>query len=510
MRQSRLSIIWFCLGVILILLTIAYFSLNYFNHDFKSYGMLFNADSLYLPALLNNLLNENGAYSDWYLPPAPYFFPDLPLYLLAFVLSKNVYIAQYIFALLQALLVSIALYGLNRLFFSRSQAFLHTVLVLALMYLSVLGQPTITAIISGHHFGAFVAILFGLFLLAQLLQSDGQGLVWSVFLGLLINLTVASDKLFIVQFVIPLIVTMALLRLFAVVSTQLFFKVFFIAVFGLITGYLFYYLWVPNPTGFTPNFSIHHLSDNLPLIAGLFHKIITHNYFYSAVFFGFYGVLLLILIKALFTKNPGNKVFLVLGLMIAGISSITVLVMALSDLTINFRYFIPVLFMPLLLAPLLFIVVPSQSRLSLILPRLSLVLTMIVCSFYLWQKRTQPLKPDYYPPAIQCFDDFIDTTKAHRGVSHYWDAKRTALLSKNKVTIAAYTPHITEYNWISTRQWQQNRYDFVLIRNNHYPSYHLDLDLIKQYSPKQTIGTFPCGLFDIHYFPQGLYTKPGL
>ncbi|MCX7544471.1 hypothetical protein [Marinicella gelatinilytica] len=498
------------MSVSLLLLTVAYLGVIYFSHDLQRFSMLFNADSLYLPALLNNLLNENGAYSDWYLPPAPYFFPDLPLYLLAFVLSKNVYIAQFIFAILQGVLVSIALFGLNRLFFSRTQAFLHTVLVLALMYLSVLGQPTIHAIISGHHFGAFVAILMGLFLFARLIQSDGHGLVWSVLLGLLIGLTVASDKLFIVQFVMPLIVTMALLRLFAVVSTQFFFKVFFIAVFGLIIGYLFYYLWVPNPTGFTPNFSIHHLTDNLPLVTTLFHRVITNNYLYSAVFFGFYGILSITLIKALFNKNLKNKGILELSLLIASITSITVLTVAFSDLTIDFRYFIPVFFIPLLLVPLLFIVVPSPSRLNLILPRLSLLLTMIVISFHLWQKRIQPLKADYYPPAVQCFDNFIDTTKAHRGISHYWDAKRTALLSKNKVTIAAYTPHLTTYNWISTSQWQHSRYDFVLVRNKSYPQYQLDPDLIKQYSPKQTIGTFSCGLFDIHYFPQGLYTKPRL
>lgn len=510
MSRKPYSKTWLILSLLVFLLTCAYFGVIYFSHDLQRFGMLFNADSLYLPALLNNLLYEHGAWQDWTLPPAPYFFPDLPLYLIAYVISQDAYLAQFIFALLQGLLVGLALYGLNRLFFSRTQACLHTTLVLALLYLSVMGHPTIHAIISGHHFGAFISLLIGLYVFAQWLNFDGQRHALSLILIILTGLTVAADKLFIVQFILPVTVVLSVLHLINRISKRVFLLSLVLLVTGLILGYGLHYLWVPNPTRFSPQFGFHHWVENLPVITGLFIQLFNDHFVYTLIFVVFYGLLAYQLAKYIFTGSFPDKSFLMLCLSVALISVTNIVVIALSNLTIDFRYFIPVLFMPLLLLPLLLILLPTSSVLTLWIPRVGLIVIGMVLCVNVWQKQTQPLKFNYYPPAVQCFDEFISTTQSQRGIAHYWDAKRTMLLSKNKVSIAAYTPDLVPYNWISTSQWQHQRYDFVLIMNNHDANYQLDLARLKAYSPKQINSTFSCGLFDVHYFPQGLYTTPGL
>src|SRR5258706_4977859 len=52
------------------------------GHPFRSY-LIENSDLLYLPTLFSDLLSRGGRLSDWFLTPAPYFFPDYPIYFFA-------------------------------------------------------------------------------------------------------------------------------------------------------------------------------------------------------------------------------------------------------------------------------------------------------------------------------------------------------------------------------------------------------------------------------------------
>jgi hypothetical protein len=73
------------------------------GHDLRI-GLL-HVDALYLPTLFDDLLHQGGALSDWYLTPAPYFFPDFPLYLAAWWLEPDAYRQIAAFAALQCALL---------------------------------------------------------------------------------------------------------------------------------------------------------------------------------------------------------------------------------------------------------------------------------------------------------------------------------------------------------------------------------------------------------------------
>jgi hypothetical protein len=58
-------------------------TLRFFNQllDHQSYTTLFfSADALFLPTLYHDLFVWGGKLQDWILPPAPYIFPDMPLF----------------------------------------------------------------------------------------------------------------------------------------------------------------------------------------------------------------------------------------------------------------------------------------------------------------------------------------------------------------------------------------------------------------------------------------------
>ncbi len=60
-----------------------------------------HSDALYLPVLFEDVLRRGGSLGDWFLTPAPYFFPDFPLYLLAWLGGAGVFAQTTLFALLQ-------------------------------------------------------------------------------------------------------------------------------------------------------------------------------------------------------------------------------------------------------------------------------------------------------------------------------------------------------------------------------------------------------------------------
>jgi hypothetical protein len=73
--KQRLSVL--ALGWTLLLLATAAFL------GAEDLRTTFNSDIYYLPVLVKDVLHMGGSLAEWRLPPAPYFFPDLPLFLAA-------------------------------------------------------------------------------------------------------------------------------------------------------------------------------------------------------------------------------------------------------------------------------------------------------------------------------------------------------------------------------------------------------------------------------------------
>ena len=71
---------------------------------------LFNSDALYLPTLFSDIFQNNGRIKDWLLTPAPYFFPDYPAFMLAYLIGSTPYSQIILFALIQTTLTFFAIW----------------------------------------------------------------------------------------------------------------------------------------------------------------------------------------------------------------------------------------------------------------------------------------------------------------------------------------------------------------------------------------------------------------
>src|SRR5512135_2773264 len=63
-----------------------------------------DSDLYYLPALYADLVSWGGRLSEWKLPPAPYFFPDMALYFPVQAVLRNYPLAFVVAGALQAVL----------------------------------------------------------------------------------------------------------------------------------------------------------------------------------------------------------------------------------------------------------------------------------------------------------------------------------------------------------------------------------------------------------------------
>jgi hypothetical protein len=185
------------------------------GHSFRGY-ILENADLLYLPTLFSDLMSKGGRISDWFLTPAPYFFPDYPLYFVAHVLGASTYARIVIFCVAQTLLTCFAIWLLA---WQASRADPLTVAVtvtIALIWFALtLGEPFAILFASASHYGSFVSaiILVGLWMQYETNQDRRGSRVLLPVIGAVVFLATLSDNFFIVQAIVPFVAATILVEL---------------------------------------------------------------------------------------------------------------------------------------------------------------------------------------------------------------------------------------------------------------------------------------------------------
>ena len=185
------------------------------GHSFQGY-LIENSDLLYLPTLFSDLISKGGSISDWFLTPAPYFFPDYPVYLIAYILGSDTYSRIAMFSIAQTVLTFCAIWLLARQV-SKSDALIQAVTItIGLIWLALnAGEPFVIVLASASHYGSFISAIILAALWIQYETSHEQtrkGVLLSI-ICILAFLATLSDNFFIVQFIAPFVATTILVEL---------------------------------------------------------------------------------------------------------------------------------------------------------------------------------------------------------------------------------------------------------------------------------------------------------
>lgn len=431
-------------------------------------SLFFNSDASYLAALYYDLFERGGRLSAWFLTPAPYFFPDWPLYFGMRWLSGAVYPALAGVMALQALLM----WGLSALLLRRftrtsnalAAAALGTVLICLPAVQGIF--PYTYVMLASYHFGAMLALLAGAALLLPLLNQPATRAQLAAVLALT-TLMVLSDRLFALQFVLPALLLLWLMR----ARLGNWRPLALVLLAGCVTGVVLYKwkLLVAHGVGLPWHLAPRQAGANLRAL-GEVGAVLWQHYPLLALYSVAYYVLLALLAPGTLLNRgwrlrDSRAAWLCMLNLVS--SAGLLLAMTVSNGAPTDRYLIPAFLLPVLLGPALGWSLAAQWRGEQVRRHggLALLLGGALLAWPLCQAvaRAGPVQHEYYPAEIACADRVLAQYDLRRGYAGYWDAAWLAMASQRKPVIALAAIDLREHHWITTAGNYQPRYDFALV-----------------------------------------------
>ena len=459
----------------MILVGVANMALRYWSDPFLGH-LLFNADALYLPTLVSDLLSAGGRLDDWYLTPSPYFFPDFALYLMAHLLAPGPFDRILLFSILQFVCLFWAVDFLMRRLRAGNAPLTAACIAVTLLWMALNNQePFKFLLTSAHHYGAFVSgiLLIGLWLG----EDESRGFCKGRTLPLSILLVFAaslSDSLFIIEGVAPLVgaVLMAQISARRISPASLVYPG--LMLLSVVLGLLSYRVLLHHDTHYPYLINLRVLHRNLVDVFSFFSHSVKSNPPLWGLLPIYFAICGFATYRWLWRKSLEPTLLVALFSLISLLAS--VLVICAQEFTPpTGRYLIPAFSWMVIVAVMAWSAYARRcSNLLLTVISLSFLLSLSINSYQAIQ--SHGLAFSYYPDHLKCMDEFLQPYGEMRGVAPYWDAKPAQNFSRLKPTIAQYTDQggrLEEYRWITSSRYFGSPYDFAIISEKYGPPHRV-------------------------------------
>lgn len=476
---------------------------------------LFNSDELYLPALYHDLFELGGRWRGWRLTPAPYFFPDMPLYFALQALSGSVVYATLLFAVVQVVLLVLATQFLVRTAAPPGAAALGQVVVVCVVAALLVAYGTGTfspmqfTVLNAIHFSVVLMSLAALALALRTFRGESRLAPW--LLGVLCFLASGSDSLFVVVFTVPAGLCLVLL---AVAQRPVPWRRLGVTlgVLGVSTLLGFRAArWLTlkrSGSGYT-RLRADAALESLRVLQ----EVMAEQARLSPGLAALWVVMVLATVAVLVARcrqwtspaSPRWGVYAVglFGVLELGTNTGAVVLTGLFGDSTCIRYLpLPVLFPFLGLAFAAGLVPRETWQRVLGAAALGVVAVAWGVSFARNPWRTEgPLVSDYYPPLVACLDAHRERHGLAWGVGDYWNAKFVSLFSRtglwvNQVVHEGRThPWINNVDWYLGRHGERSDYTFVIPER-------LDMAAFKRRYGEPR-ATFQCDGVDVYVYGDG-------
>ena len=479
-------------------------------------GHLLNSDTLFLPSFIEDLVAKGGRLSEWSLPPAPYFFPDLGLFLLAYCAGLSPYLQIIAVAIAQTALLFLVLWSVGRKI-TIPKPSVSAALVVAVLSLFALscnkpfdfrsGGPFALMLVSVFHFGVFLASLFSITLWLSI--NSSEGLVKrnkSALLSFcaLIFLSTVSDSFFITQALIPLTaitLCQALIERHHC-TRKLLYRLSFMCLASTTGFFSSKLLTTLNTTRPNPHIGIKGSLQRLDNIADIVLHTISVYPLLMLV-----AVLYLVMVGGAFQRffkdksEPFKLDWLVLFSCLSIVSTVTSLLFLTNLPAIGARYLIPLFFWPLI------IVVWGLAhwlRHYFTLIALTLVVTLVslltIASSDLL--KSDELSLHYYPREISCIDDALESTGARQGLAQYWDARYLQTFSRLNLSVAQYSVNLDPMPFFISINRFKKSYDFAVSSNHVNRAWQIQPETLERAGGSPMLVK-TCGSSTVYVFEKG-------
>ena len=449
---------------------------------------LFNSDALYLPTLFSDIFQNNAKLDDWFLTPAPYFFPDYPAFTLAYLIGSNTYSQVIAFALIQTALTFFAIWFVARVTTNVNSFLAASTTLVILIWLALsAGQPFALILKSAFHYGAFLSaiLLVALWIKFDNEEKSKKKIATFLLMAAITYVTTLSDNLFLVQFIAPLIAIQILTSIagrdFSLKNNA---PLILLAVCSLL-GSISYKWIVENQTRYPTAIGIDKLSSNLKDIYQLLHSATVDNPAFGLIFLLYIGIVLNSFTRIMRGEKEGSGLSWLATFSFLSFCATLAAVSLVTNLPITSRYLIPALSWPVIVV-FIFLSYRLRDHFSNLAIAISL-LTLLPMSWSSYHSiMRNGIAKEYYPEEISCIDNALEKENLHNGIAQYWDAKYLQNFSRLNLNVAQHFDNLGEMHWITSEKYFKQTYDFAIISENAAPPYKISSDALTRIngSPK--------------------------
>lgn len=423
---------------------------------------VFNADFLYLPSLYKSIFEEQNPIRDWYLTPAPYFFPDFFIYSIIQSLAQNFRISIILTNASLITLISLLLYMLVRkisnakflqAFVWMGIAFLFVIWINALSGHYLLVQFIFTI---SNHAGNIINTLLCAILAVHIFQEKKLRIGYWILFFLILILSLVSDNLFFLTFVIPftIIGILLLIRQFSKRSFLFFLWHATAVVAGMVlSNNLRFFAYHVN--------KVKTKWERMPESIDFFWDVCS---FFARHYTPFVVILLFIIAYSIFIlisrmfQIKRQKIqppdLLLFFSFLAAFASLSMAVLGGYHWNLDtIRYYIVPVYV--------FVLIGSVHFFSLYVLRksirIALVLIILLYGSFMFFKSEQQsfIRIDRYTPShINRIIHIADSLQLQNGITDYWAAKPVYMFSNGQHIMAAmYDQMFYPYHHISNIRW---------------------------------------------------------
>lgn len=464
----------------------------------KELSVFFNSDALYLPSIYKDLFVDNTGFAGWHLNAAPNFFPEWPVYFLVRFIAGNFKLAGAIYSVVYVLSVNICTALIIKAAFKNINysylilvnigfaLFLHQYILLNYFI------ETAYLFLVGFHGGAYLIALLSLLMLLYYYRNGKTK--FFILLIIFVILGVLSDRLFIMYFVVPSLLSMLFVRnnkfrkrivissIASILST-----IAGMVIYNFIkkSGYIFIIGLGYKTFDITKIGSA--FNNYTKVLHGLFEagsvEFVILAVFFISIIAGFVVSFNAVFGKGKYFKSFTEKVLVVFFTGYILVVTYTPIVhgtfLGHGHLRYNYSsFYVAMSFFFVLL----FLLGRKKPAITPFINMLALLLGFSAISSAVRNETDNNtiagLKSlsSYYPEDVQRIDELAKQNNLQYGVGNYWFAKKTTMFSKEDVRV--YTAledlrawlHVTNENWYFTDRkgkYGNPRFNFVLLNDLH-------------------------------------------
>ena len=496
----------------------------YFTFSIKNYNTLadeflrstlFSSDALYLPSLYKDIVVQGMTYDNWYLTPAPYFFPDIFIYFLSNFITQNYFYAIPLFFTIELLLLFFILYKIFNIFLDKIISSYLTLLILIIIHLSKL-EIYLLQYVSGFHYGEFLMGLYFMYLVLKIISNKELSLVKYLLLFLIGLLTFTSDRLFLLHFILPISIALTIMYMLKIICLKKFITLLITMLFIYIFGKILYFLLIPHeiiyPKVLNPPLKLAAIPKNYQILKDILLSYanigLSEMVLIGVSIIGSFIFIIKIFIDKFKNREISNSLYIFLSLIIILQFLGTLAAILTTTNEVSIRHMIPTFIIPFII-PFIFIFKYFSSRFIINIkygfPSMLLIMLIILIVQDIKKVKNKKFHQRYSDSLVDCLDNFIDKTgNIKYGVSQYWQVKKLYMTSKHNIIMAQVHGNLKPYLWITTKSWYRDKYDFAIIdHRERYGWYRLDKEkIIKINGEPDKIATYEDK--EILYYNKGL------